>query len=616
MDDERIRPAQMRPPGKGLDRPDGIRYNQNIRREKPGTAWKGRKMRSQATSILLTAVTLILAIASTALAAPRIIYVDDDAAGANTGSSWADAYRYLQEALADANATHEPVEIRMAQGLYKPEWEGQVAPHEMGGTFQMLNGVTIRGGYAGLGEADPNAWDPSLYETLLSGDQQNDDDIADIRTFYENNSHIVTADGVDATAVLEGVTITHGGYSVPVMRPGKSWEPKGGVGVHNRAGSPTIRRCTFSHNLLLRGWGAALLNYQGAAAHLEQCMFQENYGDSALCDYESTTVLTDCRFIENYGIVVEERTSQAKLENCSFTDNWGTGLSLSKDSHATVSNCVFTGNAKAISGTSVVCTDSVFTGNGTERGLGGAVRIETGTFLRCRFRDNLAGAGGAIYGTNVTLEDCAFLRNVAGSYGAVGCACADIHGCLFAGNRSKGVVGALDISERGKLTNCTIVGNRSKMWGAVDLTPAETTVTNCIIRDNFCEDTSFGEIAYSRTTISFSCVAPPPWQLKELGYVRSGLMDVDPVFVNPGYWDPNGTADDPNDDFWVEGDYHLKSQAGRWDPKSQSWVKDDVTSPCIDTGDPNSPVGDEPEPNGGRVNLGAYGGTAEASKSP
>jgi hypothetical protein len=42
---------------------------------------------------------------------------------------------------------------------------------------------------------------------------------------------------------------------------------------------------------------------------------------------------------------------------------------------------------------------------------------------------------------------------------------------------------------------------------------------------------------------------------------------------------------------------------------------DDVTSPCIDAGDPNSPVGDEPEPNGDRINMGAYGGTTEASKS-
>ena len=64
------------------------------------------------------------------------------------------------------------------------------------------------------------------------------------------------------------------------------------------------------------------------------------------------------------------------------------------------------------------------------------------------------------------------------------------------------------------------------------------------------------------------------------------------------------------------GDYHLKSQAGRWEPVSEIWVDDEVTSPCIDAGNPGCPVGDEPAPNGNRINMGAYGGTAEASKSP
>jgi hypothetical protein len=71
----------------------------------------------------------------------------------------------------------------------------------------------------------------------------------------------------------------------------------------------------------------------------------------------------------------------------------------------------------------------------------------------------------------------------------------------------------------------------------------------------------------------------------------------------------------PADYSWVDGDYHLKSQAGRWDSNSQTWVKDNVTSPCIDAGDPAAPIGDEPFPNGGIINIGAYGGTAEASKS-
>jgi len=104
------------------------------------------------------------------------------------------------------------------------------------------------------------------------------------------------------------------------------------------------------------------------------------------------------------------------------------------------------------------------------------------------------------------------------------------------------------------------------------------------------------------------------------GWSGEGNIDTDPCFVDPGYWanvnDPNIIAE-PNDPnaIWVDGDYHLKSQAGRWDPVSESWVFDDVTSPCIDAGDPNSPVAFEPFPNGGIINMGAYGGTAEASMS-
>jgi hypothetical protein len=78
----------------------------------------------------------------------------------------------------------------------------------------------------------------------------------------------------------------------------------------------------------------------------------------------------------------------------------------------------------------------------------------------------------------------------------------------------------------------------------------------------------------------------------------TGNIDADPCFADP-----------ENDDF------HLKSQAGRWDPDSQTWMQDDVTSPCIDAGDPMSPIGWESFPTGGFVNMGAYGGTPEASKT-
>lgn len=62
-------------------------------------------------------------------------------------------------------------------------------------------------------------------------------------------------------------------------------------------------------------------------------------------------------------------------------------------------------------------------------------------------------------------------------------------------------------------------------------------------------------------------------------------------------------------------DYHLLSEAGRWNPVAAAWVVDLKTSRCIDIGDPADETVLELNPNGGRINLGAYGGTMEASLS-
>ncbi len=104
------------------------------------------------------------------------------------------------------------------------------------------------------------------------------------------------------------------------------------------------------------------------------------------------------------------------------------------------------------------------------------------------------------------------------------------------------------------------------------------------------------------------------------GWEGEGNIDLDPCFAAFGCWvqtvNPGvSTVPGYSDAIWIDGDYHVKSEAGRWDPMRKDWVLDEVTSPCVDAGDPNSPVADEPEFNGGRINVGAYGGTAEASKS-
>jgi len=90
--------------------------------------------------------------------------------------------------------------------------------------------------------------------------------------------------------------------------------------------------------------------------------------------------------------------------------------------------------------------------------------------------------------------------------------------------------------------------------------------------------------------IDYSNVAEP-WS-------GAGNINVDPCFADP-----------------ENGDYRLKSQGGRYEPITDTWILDGLTSPCIDSGNPMSPIGYEPFPNGGIINMGAYAGTAQASRS-
>jgi hypothetical protein len=157
------------------------------------------------------------------------------------------------------------------------------------------------------------------------------------------------------------------------------------------------------------------------------------------------------------------------------------------------------------------------------------------------------------------------------------------------GNSANDVGGGISIFHFSILTvtNCTFSGNRSVFGSTIYSYDIWLTLTNCILWDGG------DEIWIERSlpmTITYNDV--------QGGWLGEGNIDTDPCFADAN-----------------SGDYHLKSQGGRWDPNSASWVKDDVTSLCIDVGDPKSPIGLEPFPNGGIINMGAYGGTTEASKS-
>ena len=171
-----------------------------------------------------------------------------------------------------------------------------------------------------------------------------------------------------------------------------------------------------------------------------------------------------------------------------------------------------------------------------------------------------------------------------------------ISNCVIAGNLQSGISGGIPT-----ITNCTIIANIG--CGISDSRPI---VTNSIIYYNNA-GTGAVQIENDADMVTYSDV--------QGGWPGQGNIDAAPCFAEPGFWNLNGTLDDVSDDYWVPGDYHLRSQAGRCDATSQNWLLDVFTSPCIDAGNPDSDFSAELPPNGDCINMGAYGGTPQASMS-
>jgi len=497
-------------------------------------------------------------------APPLIIYVDADASGANDGSSWQDAYPYLQDALDAAFAGNE---IRVAEALYRPSKRGHPLEPRTA-RFQLINGIAIRGGYAGLGHPDPNARDITRYQTILSGDLNGDDGPGDANR-TDNSYHVVSGDYTDATAVLDGFTITAGNAS------GFANPDHYGGGMYNYRGSPTVNNCTFHGN-------------------------HADIAGGAICNRDSNPILIACTLTGNSatsdGGAMYNSDSNPVILNSTFSQNFASsgqgGGMYNRESCPALSNCRFERNI-------------------ARTGWGGGISNQHSKpkFTACEFAGNSAWLGGGMYNAHstVTVRNCLFTGNQACSLNVASSTGMER---LPVTGEGGGMYHVFD--QNSVLLNCTFAGNRASFRGGgiYNSDSDHPELTHCILWGNRDPSGSgkSAQIYGGQPDIAHSCIQG--W------YVSSGgNTSDDPVFARSGYWDPNGTPDDPNDDFWVDGDYHLKSQAGRWDANEGRWTKDEVTSPCIDAGDPTSPIGYGPFPNGGIINMGAYGGTAEASKS-
>jgi hypothetical protein len=361
--------------------------------------------------------------------------------------------------------------------------------------------------------------------------------------------------GEDQNTVLDGFTITNG-------NPGRY-----GGAIRCTASSPTIKNCIIVANVA-SDYGGGMYNCYKSNPTVINCVFKANSS-------ESTCVLG------NGGGMSNGVGSNPVLIDCNFTNNIasysGGAMQNSQDSSPTITRCIFRHNSARWSGGAIFSSDrcspvimaSTFAWNWAQDGGGGMCDYynSNAKITNCIFSDNSTSAnGGAMknYESTLTLTNCTFSGNWAESSG----------GGIWNGPGS------------------SVSLDNSILWDNGDSNGVHEAAQ---IMDTQADKTS---------TISYCCIAG--WTGTLSG---TGIISTDPRFVDP-----------------ENGDYHLKSEGWRWDTHRKRWHYDAITSPCIDAGNPGWPLEDEPvavpdDPDNIyainlRINMGAYGGTAEASMPP
>jgi hypothetical protein len=369
---------------------------------------------------------------------------------------------------------------------------------------------------------------------------------------------------------------------------------------------------------------------------------------------------------DGYGLLVQS-SNYCELRNCSTTDNGGDNIFLSKANFCTLYNCKVyskqTVSNQFITDYYVVLAWSSNNTirncyaediNGSYKGNHGFIIKDGGTgtqhstgnlFVNCtanKFEECFVCAHEAYEnkfdschadntGKHSTFNFC--FQNRDGAYsntfsnctavGLIGIAsiysgtetsCTDnqkntlFENCIFKGVYSTTIGAFLRNATNTTFKNCTYVDIprlfRFSKSGSGSDSNSGTILRNCIL-SNVAE-------TYDNSSLS------SPWASSgtETGY--NDLSDVTTFYSD--FWNGisplSGTGNISADPLFADAansDFHLKSQYGRWNGKS--WVNDDVTSPCIDAGAPEDAYINEPSFNGNRINMGAYGNTAEASKS-
>ena len=261
--------------------------------------------------MLLTLCLLSLCAAPADAQSPTVIYVKKG--GSGNGSSWAQAYPGLQQALTAASAINGPREIWVAAGEYKPS-----TGTDMTISFQVPNQTFLYGGFAGTETSkDTRNW--TLNRTVLSGD------LGGVNAY-----HVVVVKDI-STAGIDGFFIKKGAAT---GASGPANDDSGGgllVSAATIAVDLHVNNCEFSSNDASQyGGGLAVISLQvGTAVVITNSIFNGNtsagYGGGIGTSGASITTVVNNTFSLNSaresGGAISGSSSTISVVNSTFAGN-------------------------------------------------------------------------------------------------------------------------------------------------------------------------------------------------------------------------------------------------------------------------------------------------------
>jgi len=248
-----------------------------------------------------------------------VLHVDADAPGPlHDGTTWTKAFLTLQDALA---ATGSGDEIVVAEGLYKPDRGAGATLGDREATFELKDGVTVRGAFAGYGKPNPDARDIVLYKTTLSGDLGGDD-LWGILNRDDNSYHVVTGPAGNPGATLDGFFVVDGNGDGPFPH-------HLGGGLYNPGGVLKIIDCTFQGNTAALGGGILNLGAPITMVNVQLIGNRAFLSGGGLYNWEGDATLHNCRIVGNSadraedmgGAAIDNLTGNLTIRDSTIADN-------------------------------------------------------------------------------------------------------------------------------------------------------------------------------------------------------------------------------------------------------------------------------------------------------